>query len=809
MESPPSLDEHTSRMSTTSARSRAWFASAVLLLAAAGLVAGYVLARPSIRDTGGAAYAIVAGACLLSALAIFVRARRPDAWQSAWSLGLGTLGLAAVASTVAVLDRRGSAFATPTPYDVALVLVAALFLIPVAYELRGHVPREDRREIAADVALISVALGTILYLLLRPGVPDTAVSASAAEFAVIVAAIVSSYGALALWLPSVAHVGLFVAMCGISAGLLIFGDAWVRGTFRPGVPEIELPIALASLLIALLIVTIPRLSDEHRAMRPARYGRALLTTLSVTTACGALGLVATLEIDERLGPLHASALIGILLVGVVLRILVNQVRGAHAQREVQDALIQKEVALSETDKALARLQRANETLRESEERLRTVFEAAVDGIIELDERDVILRANGAFCRMLELPNSLVEGQPWTALAASIEADESFASLPMTGQGTLRREGNAVYLESRTSEIPGDPPRRLLLVRDVTAARVADQTIRSLFKFLQDRDEDRTRIMRRTNAAIESERNRIARDLHDGPVQGVSAASLSLEAVLLMLKAGEMDEGIEVLVQGPARALGGGRQPPAADVRPASAAARGARPDPGAARERRQVRATRTTSGPSSSAAPPSRSRRTSRRSPTGSCRRRCPTARSTPRPSVAVSVEAIGGQLRIEVADDGVGFDSGKAREYLQMGRVGLASMRERVELANGTFMVHSTPGKGTTVVGDAAPRRRAGAARVLGERGRPRRTPGAARERHGPASARLEPRGARGSAAGRRPLGAVGPLGSGTAGPLGPVGRRSGSARGGLGRRGRRARARRRRHDGAGTGGGVGGPSV
>jgi signal transduction histidine kinase len=33
------------------------------------------------------------------------------------------------------------------------------------------------------------------------------------------------------------------------------------------------------------------------------------------------------------------------------------------------------------------------------------------------------------------------------------------------------------------------------------------------------------------------------------------------------------------------------------------------------------------------------------------------------------------------------------------MGRVGLASMRERVELANGTFMVHSTPGRGTTVL--------------------------------------------------------------------------------------------------------------
>jgi signal transduction histidine kinase len=33
------------------------------------------------------------------------------------------------------------------------------------------------------------------------------------------------------------------------------------------------------------------------------------------------------------------------------------------------------------------------------------------------------------------------------------------------------------------------------------------------------------------------------------------------------------------------------------------------------------------------------------------------------------------------------------------MGRVGLASMRERVELANGTFMVHSNPGRGTTIL--------------------------------------------------------------------------------------------------------------
>jgi signal transduction histidine kinase len=65
-----------------------------------------------------------------------------------------------------------------------------------------------------------------------------------------------------------------------------------------------------------------------------------------------------------------------------------------------------------------------------------------------------------------------------------------------------------------------------MIRDVTASKTAEQTIRTLFQFLQDRDEDRTRLLKRSNSAIEAERNRIARDLHDGPIQGISAAALS-------------------------------------------------------------------------------------------------------------------------------------------------------------------------------------------------------------------------------------------------------------------------------------------
>ena len=196
-----------------------------------------------------------------------------------------------------------------------------------------------------------------------------------------------------------------------------------------------------------------------------------------------------------------------------------------------------------------------------------------------------------------------------------------------GRARVQREGQPLYLESRTREIPTDPPRRLLLVRDVTAGRVADQTIRSLFQFLQDRDEDRTRLLRRTNAAIEAERNRIARDLHDGPVQGVSAASLSLEAALLMIKAGDADRGPRGLSKVARGAGRGGRRPPAADVGPAPAGPGGARADPGAPRDGRRGSATTTASTTEFTGTPAPRGpARTSRRSRTAWCRRRCRTS---------------------------------------------------------------------------------------------------------------------------------------------------------------------------------------
>ncbi|HET9016656.1 MAG TPA: GAF domain-containing sensor histidine kinase [Thermomicrobiaceae bacterium] len=63
---------------------------------------------------------------------------------------------------------------------------------------------------------------------------------------------------------------------------------------------------------------------------------------------------------------------------------------------------------------------------------------------------------------------------------------------------------------------------------------------------------------------------------------------------------------------------------------------------------------------------------------------------------INLRLAVVGNTLTLEVADDGKGFDVGRARRAAQ--RFGLLTMRERVTQAGGTFAIKSAPGKGTVV---------------------------------------------------------------------------------------------------------------
>jgi PAS domain S-box-containing protein len=640
-----------------------------------------------------------AGAALGAAVVLRLEARRRR-WPGAGGFA-GAMTLVGIASVVfAIVGAAGEPVYGPSPSDALFLSILVPLALAAQQEFRAHFNDRDRRDVAIDVWLISASIAAILYVAIRPADADGVTSVSAATFAVLAATLLTTFAALTLWVPTMAHLLQFLAFSGYAIATLQFGWDWTRGAYAGGAVWVNAAYVVCPVALALIVTYVSHDGEGARPAAPLRVARPALTSASVFTACAALAVISILDDARNISPTQSTLLIAMLGAGVAARILANQIAGTQAHQEVRTALARREVALRETDAALERVREANETLRQSEEHLRLVFDAAVDGFVELDHHDVILRANDSFTRMVGMDRDVIEGQPWAVLAAAIDgADVSFAGLPDTGQARIERiEGQPLYLESRISQVPTTPPRRLLLVRDVTAAKVADQTIRSLFQFLQDRDEDRTRLLRRTNVAIEAERNRIARDLHDGPVQGVSAASLSLEAALLMIKAGDSERGIEVLqkirqeLAGEAdalRRLMSGLRPPVLEERGLIPALRDTLvrfgTEQGIATQFNGTLAVGVPTDLETLAYRVVQEALTNCSKHAGATR-------------VSVHVESDQNQLQVEVEDDGQGFDGTQAREFLRLGRVGLASMRERVELASGTFTVRSSPGRGTTI---------------------------------------------------------------------------------------------------------------
>jgi len=65
---------------------------------------------------------------------------------------------------------------------------------------------------------------------------------------------------------------------------------------------------------------------------------------------------------------------------------------------------------------------------------------------------------------------------------------------------------------------------------------------------------------------------------------------------------------------------------------------------------------------------------------------------------VKLSISAIPGAFRMEIADNGRAFAVEKIFRARNPKRLGLIGMKERVEMVGGTLVIESTPGHGTLV---------------------------------------------------------------------------------------------------------------
>jgi PAS domain S-box-containing protein len=188
--------------------------------------------------------------------------------------------------------------------------------------------------------------------------------------------------------------------------------------------------------------------------------------------------------------------------------------------------------------------RAEEALRESEERFRTVYEKAAMGIAVTDARGKILKANAYFQRMLGRPAEDVVGRTFEEFThpEEVEAERALFLQAMKEGRTevqvqkryIRNDGQIVWANLTASicrDAAAEPRFVIGLVEDITERRQAEAELRELSGQLLRLQDD--------------ERQRLARELHDTTAQELAAISMNL--AVLKARAPELKAGAQAVL----------------------------------------------------------------------------------------------------------------------------------------------------------------------------------------------------------------------------------------------------------------------
>ena len=211
------------------------------------------------------------------------------------------------------------------------------------------------------------------------------------------------------------------------------------------------------------------------------------------------------------------------------------------------ALFARQVLAEDTLEALASVadviaqgiqrKRAEEDLTESRERYRAVVEQATEGIYILDtENGHVLETNPALGGMLgytaeelrEMDIHDLVAHPREEVYAYFERVLAEGQLLIGERKYRRKDGSLVDVEVSASMIHfGTNEMVCVVVRDVTERKRTEEVLREM---------------------REAERNRIARDLHDGALQDLSYALAETRHVLSVAEAPELDRRLGRVVE---------------------------------------------------------------------------------------------------------------------------------------------------------------------------------------------------------------------------------------------------------------------
>lgn len=330
--------------------------------------------------------------------------------------------------------------------------------------------------------------------------------------------------------------------------------------------------------------------------------------------------------------------------------------------------------------------------RATETRYRLVVEHATEliALIRPAERDLTYASPSFLSVMGYEPSSLVG----TDLENLFDADfrpviEEASRASLEGRSTTlsavrarRANGTIAFLDGTVAPIldeAGSITLALLIFHDVTDTRNAQ--------------EERRRLLALLLAAQEEERLKIAADIHDDPIQTMTAVALRLEAVRKMSENSRQREMLDKLEDTVSEAINRLRKlmfdlrPPALDREGLAAALRDYLA--GASREFGFSFDLQSSLREEPDLASRAISFRIAKEALVNA-------AKHAHAEHIDVSLVPADRGVRIRVSDAGVGFDIGEAERLRD--HIGLTSMRERARLAGGWCHITSSPEGGTSV---------------------------------------------------------------------------------------------------------------
>jgi PAS domain S-box-containing protein len=347
----------------------------------------------------------------------------------------------------------------------------------------------------------------------------------------------------------------------------------------------------------------------------------------------------------------------------------------------------------DAQRQIAEQRRTEEALRRSEHRYRTLVEATSEWIWSIDPQGRHTSSNPAVRDILGYEPEEIIGRDGLDLIHPDDRKELEEWLP-TARAEKRgwtnvllrwrhRDGTYRWLESNGVPLLDEQGE---LIGHWGADRDVTERVRA--------EEERRRLLAELVRVQEEERRRIATEIHDDPVQAMTAVEMRLESLRRRIGSGEERRTVEQLGASVSAAIGRLRRL-LVELRPARLDREGLASAVQALLDRLRA----------DTGADADLEDRTLLEVPpdTGTVLYRIAQEAVTnirkhaEAREVRVTLAERDGGILLRVRDDGRGFDP--EREAVEMpGHLGLVSMRERAELSGGKFRITSTPGAGTTV---------------------------------------------------------------------------------------------------------------